>query len=201
MHRTLIEIKNTLWAFLIEQNNTNDLLQILRTCHIRYDDTLLTNYTISIYGANSNKFSYPNGIRIFELLHSKEKRTIAHIINLYNKQIYYTIILSQSGSVLIAEKKSDADIYLNGELSGHLTKEKNKMIVSNTEKKLAIIDYPKWWQFKRLGNIHIDNKTIPFDTLSPNDSVIKDQLQTNNNSDLYMIIAGVFHRTTKSLSV
>ena len=200
MHIILNEVKDILWECLVQGNDISYLLNILNTYNIEYRDDLLVDYPTLIYGPNSNKYSYPHGIRTFELLNSKKESVMGHVINLYNNKIYYTIIFSLSGNLLIVEEKNNSNIYLRKELIGCISNSKSTTVF-NKHKKIAIVEYPKWWQFKRYGNIYVGNNIIKFDILSPRDSVIKSKIPVEDASDLYLIIAGILYRTSKSLTV
>ena len=201
MYRTLNEIKEILWSWLNNKKDTNQLLDIVNKCNIEFQENLESNYCVTTYGNNTNKFSYPAGIRTFELINSKNKRMIGNIINMYNNQTYCTIIFSTLGNLLIFKKKHTDDIYINGVFTGRLINKKNIITVCNEQGDFAKIKFPKWWQFKRLGEVNINNCIIKFDILSPHDSVIKAKIPTHSDVDLYLIIAAIFNRTTKSLTV
>ena len=201
MHRALNEVKDILWEWFVQGNDISYLLNILNTVNIGYSDNILANYFTLIYGLNSNKFSYPHGIRTFELVNSKKESGMGHVINLYNNKIYYTIIFSLAGNLLIVKDKNDSNIYLNKELIGCISHNNRSITIFNKYKKIAIVQYPKWWQFKRYGNIYVGSNMIKFDILSPRDSIIKSKIPIEDATDLYLVIASILYKTTKSLTV
>jgi len=189
-----------------KQLNLQEILVKAEKYSVEYITSLETGYNNMVYGFSHRKNSFPFYFQHVELCSATDKSILGDFLTIRNNRASLDILFSKNRVVTIISNKNNLNIFLNSEKNANADIcNKNKISINfeNLSERIDI-NYPRWWQFKRYGEIIFKNsmECIDFDTGIPALSIFQNRkFPEEIQKQLPVIIAVVLWRTTRSLSM